>query len=144
MKVLKSVLKLRIETVAMTGDLYVWKMYIYIKLWRNSKLKPIKYKVEEVRILKNDHIPAPMLKIGLCRKRGLVNANDSHLQQTWARVYTNFKSKPFDSQILKNSLRQSRYFPQQAKAVFDKVSDPDIKNYPGLISMLQRFQICIA
>ena len=85
-----------------------------------------------------------MLKIGLCRKRGLVNANDSHLQQTWARVYTNFKSKPFDSQILKNSLRQSRYFPQQAKAVFDKVSDPDIKNYPGLISMLQRFQICIA
>ena len=51
-----------------------------------------------------------MLKIGLCRQRGLVNANDSHLQRTWAKVYTNFKSKPFDSQILKNSFRVSKYF----------------------------------
>ena len=32
------------------------------------------------------------------------------------------------------------YNPQQAEAVFDKVSDPNIKNYPGLIIMLQGFQ----
>ena len=33
---------------------------------------------------------------------------------------------------------------QQVDAVFNKVSDPDIKNYLGLISMLQAFQKCIA
>ena len=33
---------------------------------------------------------------------------------------------------------------QQAEAVFDKISGPRNKNYPGFISMLQRFQKCIA
>ena len=33
---------------------------------------------------------------------------------------------------------------QQAEAVFNKISGPRNKNYPGLISMLQGFQKCIA
>ena len=34
--------------------------------------------------------------------------------------------------------------PQQAEAVFNKISGPRNKNYPGLISMLQGSQKCIA
>ena len=33
---------------------------------------------------------------------------------------------------------------QQAEAVFNEISGPRNKNYPGLISMLQGFQNCIA
>ena len=74
-----------------------------------------------------------MLKIRLCRQRGLVNANDSHLQQTWARVYTNFKSKPFDSQILKNSLKDgSDIFHSRLRPFSIKFQTPTSKATQGL------------
>ena len=38
----------------------------------------------------------------------------------------------------------SKSTPQQAEAVFNKVSGSRNKKYPGLISMLQGFQKCIA
>ena len=37
-----------------------------------------------------------------------------------------------------------RQYPQWAEVDFNKISGPRNKNYPGLISMLQGFQKCIA
>ena len=39
---------------------------------------------------------------------------------------------------------QCSFHPQQAETVFNKILGPSNKKYPGLISMLQGFQKCIA
>ena len=46
--------------------------------------------------------------------------------------------------IVEFSIKFLGNFTQQAEAVFNKIADPRNKNYPGLISMLQGFQKCIA
>ena len=40
--------------------------------------------------------------------------------------------------------QESTCIPQQAEADFDKISGPRNKKYPGLISMSQGFEKCIA
>ena len=67
---------------------------------------------------------------------------------------TNFcyKTQPAKLDLNKKSLPKQKTIQnftidaqaQQAEAIFNKFSDPDIKSYPGLISMLQEFQKCIA
>ena len=58
-------------------------------------------------------------------------------------AYNEVISKGLHCRCLKNKLN-FKTISQQAEADFNKISGPRNKNYPGLISMRQGFQKCIA
>ena len=67
-------------------------------------------------------------------------ANEVHLRQKRSVIYLPEGS----GDDFNENVSLFDCIPQQAEAVFNEILGPRNKNYPGLISMLQGFQKCIA
>ena len=88
----------------------------------------------EIEVINNIGFSHPISDISI--NPGTCLNRMSHFQQGVMKSNQNW---------VRTCLIENKYWmPQQAEAIFNKISGPRNENYPGLISMLQGFQKCIA